>query len=303
MGIILEESHKSSVSEHERSVEQYYDEATQDFYIKGWNPDHIHFGLFEPGECPEEGEPLAQSAGLARAVERMVDTTVAPARVRARHHVVDAGCGVAGTAMHLAKTFGCTVTGINICRKQLDIAGTRVRDAGLSERVRLACADCSRSLPFEDESVDAVVNIESACHYSDRRQFLREVARILKPGGRIVAMDWLARDGLTSDQYERLIQPVCDAWFLSGLESPSTYSDKVREAGLSLVEFAGFDGADRDNLRLIENAHKLLTMIWFSGKATDSNRRLMDQFHTLYVAWRDGYFELGRYCAVKPDSS
>ena len=299
----LEEFHKSSASEHERSVEQYYDQATQDFYIKGWNPDHIHFGLFEPGECPEEGEPLAQSAGLARAVERMVDTTVAPARVRARHHVVDAGCGVAGTAMHLAKTYGCTITGINICRKQLDIAGTRVQDAGLGERVRLAYADCSRSLPFEDESVDAVVNIESACHYSDRRQFLREVARILKPGGRIVAMDWLARDGLTSDQYERLIQPVCDAWFLSGLESPSTYTDKVREAGLSLVEFAGFNGADRDNLRLIENAHKLLTMIWFSGKATDSNRRLMDQFHTLYVAWRDGYFELGRYCAVKPEGS
>ena len=293
----------STVSEHERSVEQYYDQATQDFYINGWNPDHIHFGLFEPGERPEEGEPLARSAGLARAVERMVDVTVAPAQLRARDHVVDAGCGVAGTVIHLAKTHDCTVTGINICRKQLDIAGARVRDAGLGERVRLAYADCSTRLPFADESIDVVVNIESACHYSDRGRFLQEVARILRPGGRIVAMDWLARDGLTAEQYEQFIQPVCESWFLSGLESPFSYTAKLREAGLSLVEFAGFDGADRDNLRLIENAHKLLTMIWFSGKATDGNRTLMDQFHTLYVAWRDGYFELGRYCAVKPEGA
>ena len=39
--------------------------------------------------------------------------------------------------------------------------------------------------------------------------------------------------------------------------------------------------------------------LWFSGVTTAEHRKVMDQFQTLYVAWRDGDFALGRYCAEK----
>ena len=202
--------------------------------------DHIHFGLFDRGECPEEGEVLSESPGLARAVERMIDVIVAPVGICAGDHVVDAGCGIGGTAMYLAKTQECVVTGINICRTQLEIAAHKVRDAGLNNRIEFAYADCSQRLPFADEPVDVVVvNIESACHYSDRGQFLREVRRILKPGGRLAAMDWLARDGLRADQHERYIQPLYEPWAIRSLESRSTYRERLRETGLSVLEIEG----------------------------------------------------------------
>ena len=298
--------HNSSSTDHDRSARRHYNELTHRLYMEGWNSDHIHFGLFEAGECPELGGPwedLPASEGLARAVERMVDVVVEPAGIRENDRVVDAGCGVGGTALRLAKLHGCSVTGVNISEVQLEIAGEKARAAGLDDRVRFAWADCSQSLPFADGSVDAVVNIESACHYSDRGRFLREVRRILKPGGRIAAMDWLARDGLSPDLYGKYIQPICDEWSILSLESRSSYTELLRESGLAVVESEGFDGRDMDNMRIVGDRYRWLFMLWFGGlKGTDhpNFRQQMRLFQTLSVAWRDGHFELGRYCAEKP---
>ena len=296
----MNEDREASTVEHERVVEHHYDNMTEGFYLQ-WNPDHIHLGLFEPGECPGPGELLKDSAGLARAVERMVDVIVAPAGIEESHHVVDAGCGVGGTAIRLAKTRGCTVTGVNLNRLQMEIAGKKVSEAGLDDRISFEFADCSRSLPFPDDSIDVVVNIESACHYSDRGRFLREAHRILKPGAKIVAMDWMARDGLTADQYEKYIHPLCESWAMRSLECQSTYTRLLREAGLEVMEFEGFDGKDMDNVKIIENNYRNLTALLFGGLKTPPFLRVMDGVGRLYAAWRDGYFEIRRYCARKPE--
>ncbi len=296
----VNERPETSASEKRSAVEGYYDENTPGIYLNGWNRDHIHFGLFEPGECPEPGEALVDSPGLARAVERMVEAIVAPAGIEASHHVLDAGCGVGGTAILLAKSRGCTVTGVNINRMQLEIAAGKAADADLDDRISFEYADCSRSLPFADDSIDTVVNIESACHYSDRRQFLLEVGRILKPSGKIAAMDWMARDGLVAGDYEKHIVPLCKPFAVDSLETQSTYTEKLREAGLEILEFEGFDGKDSDNLRLVGNSYNFLATLRFAGVETPGVRGLIDQFGTLYEAWKSGSFELRRYCAQKP---
>lgn len=288
-----------SASGERKAAEHYYDENTPGIYLRGWNRDHIHFGLFEPGECPQPGEVLADSPGLARAVERMVEVIVAPAGIQQHHRVVDAGCGVGGTAIYLARTRGCTVTGVNLNRMQLEIAAGKASEAGVDDRVRFEFADCSLSLPFADNSIDVVVNIESACHYEDRRRFLHEASRILKPSGTIVAMDWMARDGLAAEEYEMYIVPLCKPFAVHGLESQSTYSEMLREAGLEILEFVGFDGKDADNLKLIENAYHLLFSLQFAGVETEGTRSLIAQFGSLYKAWKSGSFELRRYYARK----
>lgn len=292
--------HTLNLSEHERWVAEYYDDATPGFFIRGWNPDHIHFGLFEPDECPGPGEILSESTGLARAVERMIDVIVAPAGIRENHRVVDAGCGVGGTGIYLAKNHGCAVSGVNISREQLELAEKKASDAGLDDQVSFAYADCSQHLPFADDSVDVVVNIESAGHYSDRSRFLQEVRRILKPGGRIVAMDWMVCDGLQPGRHEKYIEPLCGAWNIHSLESRSTYAERLRDAGLTVIEMDGFGGKDADNIRLLEYAHQLFFMVWLGGINTDPVRRWMEQLGTLSRAWREGCFELGRYYAAKP---
>ncbi len=289
-----------SASDRSNAAERYYDDNTPGIYLRGWNRDHIHFGLFEPGECPGPGEVLVDSEGLARAVTRMVDVIVDPAVIEKGHHVLDAGCGVGGTALHLARTAGCSVTGVNINRMQLEMARRKAAEAGLGRRIDFQYADCSLNLPFSDNSIDVVVNIESACHYGDRGKFLQEASRVLKPSGKIVAMDWMARDGLAAEEYDEYIVPLCQPFAVSGLESQSTYSEKLRNAGLEILEFEGFGGKDADNIRLVEYAHNLLVTLQFAGVETQGIRRLSDQFRTLSAAWKSGNFELRRYCAQKP---
>lgn len=290
---------ESSVSEFEGAARRHYDSLTRSFYLH-WNADHLHLGIFESGECPGPDERLRDSPGLARAVERMVEATVAPAGIEEGHHVVDAGCGVGGTAIFLAGTLGCSVTGVNLSRVQMEMAGQKVIEAGLDDRIRFVYADCARSLPFADESIDVVVNIESACHYSNRERFLREVHRILKPMGRIAGMDWQACDGLTARQYEKYIQPLCEAWAMRSLECPTSYTRLLRETGFEVAEFEGFGGKEMDNLRIIENNLQLLKVLQGLGVTGPAFLRSVERISRLGEAWRTGCFDIGRYCAIKP---
>lgn len=289
-----------SERDHESTVAHHFDTLTEDFYLGGWNPDHIHFGLFELEDRPRPGESLQESAGLARAVERMVDVAVAPAAIASHHLVVDAGCGVGGTAIRLARQTGCRVAGVNLNGKQLEIARRKVADAHLGHRIAFNIADCSRSLPFDDNSVDAVVNIESACHYSDRERFLRETQRILKPGGRLAATDWMTVDNLPKDQSDRFIQPLCEAWAVCDLESEGSYTRKVRDAGLQLVEFEGFHGKDEENFRIIKERLDHLLTLKLAGMPEPMVQKYIDMFESLYEAWSNGVFVMSRYCAEKP---
>ena len=296
----LDEGDDQTKAMQDRRVVRHFDEMTTDCYMRTWNAEHFHCGLFEPGEYPEQGVPFSGPPSLTCGLERMIEAIVAPVTIGKNHHVVDAGCGIGGTAIYLARTRGCTVTGVNLHRGQLEIAEERAKQAGLEDRVNFNYGNCSRHLPFASDSIDVVVNIESACHYSDRDQFLREVRRILKPGGRIVALDWLMRDGTTAEQYDRYIRPVCEYWALSGLESLSTYSARLRNVGLTVLECAGFDGKDIGNLQLIEHYSRTLKGLNFLGLLPARLQTPMRGFEALIAAWQPGFFETGRYCAEKP---
>lgn len=296
----MKQNRKTSLSEQAQAVQEYYEWTTVEYYINVWSRDHIHFGIFEAGECPENSRALPDSEGLERGLVREVELTMAPTMIRQGQHVVDAGCGIGGTAIWLAQTTGCKVTGVNISRKQLDIAGKKAVDAGQDDKVTFKYADCSKNLPFADNSIDAVVNIESACHYVDRRQFLGEVDRILKPGGYLAGVEWLARNGITSEQYEDYIQPVCDRFILPSLESQDSYSRLIQEAGLEILEFEGFDGKELGNVQLLKYCCKDLATLWWAGRSTPETRAAHDKLTALHKAWDEGYFELRRFCAQKP---
>lgn len=292
------------VSEHVQGVQAYFD-LTPDFYLKSWHPEHLHFGVFKPGECPAEGESLVKSPGFRKALERTIDLTAAPVGIEAGQHVVDAGCGVGGTAIHLAKTLGCTVTGVNVTESQLELAREKVTTEGLDGRVDFKWADCAVRLPFDDASVDAVVNIECACHFSDRSRFLREAHRILKPGGRIGATDWMVSDDLSAGQYEEHIEPVCKNWMVHSLDSQATYTRRLREAGLEVVEFEGFDGKDADNIELLDRNLRFSFFMLLSGDSQRMPfiRETITALTVLGAAWKKGHFILKRYCAKKPEKS
>ena len=285
-----------------RVVAAHYDDG--DYYLSGWHPRHIHFGIFEADERPFrlDGPDAGQFDRdlLDRAVVRMIEEVVAPARIGAGDLVVDVACGVGGTALHLAGTLGCRLIGLNISKRQIEIARELAKKDGLEHLVEFRFSDCSEEIRLPDGSADAVVNIEAACHMADRGRFLKECARILRPGGCLVAEDWMAAQELTPEEYRKHIKPICESWSMIGLESPSGYVDKLQAAGLEVVGFEDLTARCLPNARILAAQEFRMRAAARNGTLPGDKVEWMERFRLLAHAWFAGAFQTQLYFARKP---
>lgn len=104
-------------------------------------------------------------------------------------HLLEVGCGSGGPAIFLAQTLGLTVTGVDINEAGIAAANAAASAAGLQERAKFICLDGGGTLPFADQSFDAVQSIDAVNHIPDRRALFTELHRLLRPGGTLLYTD------------------------------------------------------------------------------------------------------------------
>jgi SAM-dependent methyltransferase len=139
---------------------------------------HVHWGLWPRLRAARIGEQ-----DFVRAMERLDDTVVGGAAISDGMTIADVGCGFGGTVSRLADRFpDARLVGLNIDIRQLNEA--------VKSRADLVCAD-GCALPLAAESVDAVLAVECIFHFRSRAAFLREAARVLRPGGRLSLSDFV----------------------------------------------------------------------------------------------------------------
>ena len=107
--------------------------------------------------------------------------------VAGARRVVDAGCGSGRLTVALAEA-GAEVTGFDTSAERLEVAGRRAAGAGVT--LRLLEADLELPLPFSDASFDAVTSRLSLMIPEDPVATLRELRRVLAPGGRVATVLW-----------------------------------------------------------------------------------------------------------------
>lgn len=103
--------------------------------------------------------------------------------------VVDVATGTAAVAIELARTKGCSVVGVDQSPEMLAVARRRLLLAAATERVRLVEAR-AEELPFEDGSFDALTFTYLLRYVDDPAATLRELARVVRPGGSIVSLEF-----------------------------------------------------------------------------------------------------------------
>ena len=101
-------------------------------------------------------------------------------------NVLDVGCGDGALALALWESGATAVTACDIDMRMIDRAATEVCRHKAPVRLLLANAEL---LPFQDRSFDLVTMITVLCFVPHPQTALREIARLLKPGGRLIIGD------------------------------------------------------------------------------------------------------------------
>ena len=168
-------------------IVSYYSEAGPDY--AAWSPGfHMHFGYFRRGLSPFAREEMLNE--MTRQV--LSRLAIDPNRP---HRLLDMGCGLgASTRLAARARSGARIDGITLVAGQVAEARRMTAEAGLERRAAFFQDDYTAA-PFADASYDGIFAIESACHASgwDKAPFVREAARLLRPGGRIVVADGFVR--------------------------------------------------------------------------------------------------------------
>lgn len=265
-----------------RAIRSHYDLATP-FYRLLWGP-HIHHGLWDDGQSP-----LAPRAAQLRLTETLADL----GRLRARDNVLDVGCGMGGSAIHLAKSRNCRVTGITLSGLQCRWARTAAWWQGVAATTAFRRADIETEV-FVPESFDVVWSIECTEHLSDKPQFFERAASWLRPGGRVAICAWLAtEDAAASPEKRRQVEQVCKAFLCPSLGSFSDYSGWMERAGLVMDETLDWtDRVDR-TWELCESRVRGWGVDKLAPWIDTAQSLFVDHFSTLLGAYRSGAMQYG----------
>jgi ubiquinone/menaquinone biosynthesis C-methylase UbiE len=150
----------------------------------------------------------------------------------ATSRALDVGCGPGSTACFIAEQYGSRVQGIDISEVMIAKAKEKARRRGLEDVVEFRVADAFE-LPFEDDSFDVVI-VESVLTPlpGDKKEALREMVRVVRPGGRIGANESTV-DPSAPEEWLALLDehPAIYGYF-----TPEMLRSLFEESGLQVVE-------------------------------------------------------------------
>ena len=167
--------------------------------------------------------------------------------------VLDVAAGTGASAVAIARTYGCQVIGIDLSSACIAAARGEATRTGLAGRVSFDVAD-AESLPFEDCVFDAVLCECAFCTFPDKAGAAREMARVLKPGGRLGLSDLVVTGRLPADLKTLAGWVAC----IADARSVSDYVALLESAGLLNEVTERHDDALARLVELIRG--RLLTM-------------------------------------------
>lgn len=148
-----------------------------------------------------------------------------------RARVLDLGCG-GGHASFAVAPVAQKVVAYDLSAQMLEVVATAAAERGLGNlAVRQGSAD---KLEFPDASFDLVCTRFSVHHWRNVPQALREVRRVLKPGGRFIVIDTAAPADVLADTYVQAIELLRDTSHVRNI-SLNSWRKLLKQAGFSIA--------------------------------------------------------------------
>lgn len=206
-------------------VGTHYDSVTDVWqHVMG---DNLHYGYFDPEDLE-----------LDEATDRLTDSLAGLAEIDQNSSVLDVGCGVGHPALYLYERFGCTITGITLSPRGVELARKKCLEKGYSHKIEFHEADAlDNGLP--GDTFDITWVMESSHLMRDKRKLCEENFRVLKNGGSMLLCDLvLGRELVPRDlfSYRKEFTILEKTFGKARMATLEFYKNEMIESGFGEVE-------------------------------------------------------------------
>jgi tocopherol O-methyltransferase len=261
-------------------------ELATPFYRIFWGR-HLHHGLWTAGETPAD----AQS--------NLMETVIREARLRGDERVLDVGCGIGTSAIHLAKAWGCRVTGVTVSRVQQQWATLGALLSGVGPRTRFL-ADDAETVELAPAAFDLVWVVECTEYLFDKARFVRRLADWLRPGGRAVVCAWATGDGPLSEESQRRVYEVCAGFGFPSLASGEEFRKWFADAGLEVERCSDWTHQVSRTWEISWHDSQRSRVHWIARLIGRDRFTFWDHYLAILTAYRNGVMKYKCWSVSKP---
>ena len=208
---------QTSQPNDKRKIIKHYD-VISPYYRSLWG-EHIHHGYWIRGDESKE-----------RAQLQLIEHLAQLANVKQHSDVLDIGCGMGASSLHLAKTYHANATGITISEVQVELANK----AAAAERVNVKFLLMDAEAMDFRKQFDLLWCVESISHFERRAEFFSSAAKLLKPGGTLAIIDWFKKPNLTPSETRKFIDPI-EKGMLAKLQTMDDYESLLASNRLKIT--------------------------------------------------------------------
>jgi tocopherol O-methyltransferase len=259
------------------------------FYRLFWGR-HIHHGLWDAAETRDE------------ALVNLMETVIREAHLHRGERVLDIGCGIGTSAVHLAKAWGCDVTGITISHVQKYWADIGSLFSGVRPRTRFLAADVE-TVDLAPNTFDLIWVVECAEYLFDKPAFVRRLADWLKPGGRAVICSWQAGDGPLSEESQRRVYEVCAGFGYPHLATGEEYRRWFLESGLKIDRCSDWTSRVSRTWEISWHDAQKSHVHWLARLLGRKRFEFWDHYFSILTAYRTGAMKYECWTVSKPVSA
>jgi len=163
--------------------------------------------------------------------EKETDILANTAAINKDITLLDVCSALGGPARHLAKKYGCKVTGLDATQKMVNEAIKRTENEGLSQQISYKLGN-ALDMPFKATTFDVVWGQDAWCYVTDKDRLIAEAYRVLKPGGIIAFTDWIQVGNMTEQEWNDLNSFMAFPY----METLDGYEQILKKIGFEVIE-------------------------------------------------------------------
>lgn len=207
-------------------IGKFYDQSTP-LWLDVWG-EHMHHGYYPDGKVGTKTHAQAQLD--------LVEEILRWGKVAGATQILDAGCGVGGSARVLAKKYDAKVLAVTLSPVQAANGKRYNQEAGLENQVTIEAKDMM-SLANSKQQFDLIWSMESAEHIADKKALMEMFYSLLKPNGKLIMATWCHRDEppALKKSEQSLLGKIYKLYHLPPMVSITRLEDLAKNAGFTDV--------------------------------------------------------------------